>query len=1311
MDIKASSKDGITPVWVDNTYNSKNPKAEKKENPANAKPEDLKKLDDALKYLQQDRRAIEMLRRAQEEARKDGTRLSIVITNGDKTYNKFDIDPNTGVGKNKKIPFDNGYERANHTVYWNPNKPLRVTSTEHQSAALNLLHEIVHAADPKIDNEKYGKKYPDNDTVGSINEHWHSDSERYAVEKTNEVAAFLGEARRDRYEPHGAYLNTTQGSTPTASPNDFTNTTYQNGGMTRTEQHMNEDGTLTRTVSNYDRASGNPDDFTNGTTTVTDFNQGTRTTTDIWKDSEGRTHKWDHPPEPIPGYTCDPLSENPDTIEQEHASANASPIVLDLNGDGIRTLPESETQRVYFDLNNNGFAERTGWVSPEDGLLALDLNQNGTIDNGAELFGNHTLLTNGTLAANGFEALKQYDADGNGIIDSSDPVYSSLRIWQDKNSNGSTDEGELRTLDQAGIASIALDYTEHTTTDSAGNVHRQQGRYTKADGSTAAAADVWFAANPAHSRYSYKAEHTGQSAKLPDVAAFGNVMDLKDSAAKDPKLAQMLADYVAHLKNGTETDAMMQALLYRWTDADRAEQGSRGRNIDARDMAAFEALTGEPFVQTGMHNSPNPGYGAATLIRSELAKFKRYAEAVIRLKTLYADILPQVSGYKRDGNWQAVARRVENMVQTGQTERAGAFLQTLHSALTYTRTADALHQEITAMAQRLPESERTALATMWRATFGNEADNRIEAPKEGGLADGKGGNDHVFGSSLNDILLGGAGNDSIQGNEGNDTLEGGEGNDYLGGGSGSDTYLFGRNFGQDKISDYDPANTDTDTIRFTDGQVQEDFTFTRSLHDLFITAKDGSGSITVNGYFRDDAAGGHQIDRIEFADGSSLNVEDVKKLVMQSTDGDDRLFAYNSGSTLDGGKGNDTVWGGKGADILKGGEGNDSLSGFGGNDTLDGGEGRDILHGNEGNDLLKGGAGNDSMYGDEGDDTLEGGTGDDYLSGEDGSDVYLFGRNFGKDTISDYNRTKGSSDTIRFTDGQVQEDFTFTRSLHDLFITAKDGSGSITVNSYFRDDAEGGYQIERIEFADGSSLNVEDVKKLVSQGTDGDDRLFAYNSGSTLDGGRGNDTLWGGKGADILKGGEGNDSLSGFGGNDTLEGGEGRDILHGNEGNDLLKGGAGNDSLYGDEGNDTLEGGTGDDYLSGGNGSDTYIFNKGGGRDTISDYGSKTDTDTLRLGSLKLADMVFYKSGSDLVLRTLDQADSVNISGFFNGHGIERFEFADQTVQSSDFARYAQMANNLVQSMAVFGVQEGAAAASADSSAQPQPPLLAASPL
>ena len=342
---------------------------------------------------------------------------------------------------------------------------------------------------------------------------------------------------------------------------------------------------------------------------------------------------------------------------------------------------------------------------------------------------------------------------------------------------------------------------------------------------------------------------------------------------------------------------------------------------------------------------------------------------------------------------------------------------------------------------------------------------------------------------------------------------------------------------------------------------------------------------------------------------------------------------------------------------------------------------------------MDGGDGRDYLYGNEGDDILEGGAGNDHLEGGKGNDTYVFGRNFGKDTIVNYDISANRTDIIRFTDGQTLNDFTFTRSLHDLYITAKDGSGSITVNNHFVGDAVTGHHIDRIEFADGSSLNVEDVKKLVSQNTDGDDRLYAFSYGSEMSGGKGNDTLWGNAGADTFRGEEGNDTLFGFGGNDILDGGDGRDYLYGNEGDDILKGGEG------------------DDHLDGGSGNDTYIFNKGDGRDTISDYGNKADTDTLRLGSLKLSDMEFYKSGGDLVLRTLDQADSVNISGFFDGHGVERFEFADQALSSADFARYAQMANNLVQSMAVFGVQEGAAAASAGSAVQPQQPLLAASPL
>ena len=415
-------------------------------------------------------------------------------------------------------PDSDSYDRANHTVRWCPRSGLTLDRNRIESPALGLMHEMVHAGDPNRYDEDHVKKFDGNDDPTSKDYNpdykYHSEMERYAVAQTNLVAKGLGESDRRGYRPnkekYGENLNA-----KSINPNVlyfFRRTEETKDGKTTretTSQTVDSNNRVTRTTTTENIGKdGKTSTATTTTTTVTDFNQGTYTTRTTKEDENGQKKEEVSQPLPIPGYTCDPLHPNRTSLNRQDIVKNTSPIVLDLNGDGIRTLPESETQRVYFDLNNNGFAERTGWVSPEDGLLALDLNQNGTIDNGAELFGNHTLLTNGTLAANGFEALKQYDADGNGIIDSSDPVYSSLRIWQDKNSNGSTDEGELRTLDQAGIASIALDYTEHTGNDSAGNAHRQQSRYTKADGSTAAAADVWFAANPAHSRYLSATEYS-----------------------------------------------------------------------------------------------------------------------------------------------------------------------------------------------------------------------------------------------------------------------------------------------------------------------------------------------------------------------------------------------------------------------------------------------------------------------------------------------------------------------------------------------------------------------------------------------------------------------------------------------------------------------------------------------------------------------------------------------------------------------------------------------------------------------------------
>ena len=174
---------------------------------------------------------------------------------------------------------------------------------------------------------------------------------------------------------------------------------------------------------------------------------------------------------------------------QALATDHITPLMLDLNGHGPLTL--SIDAGVQFDVGNRGQVATTGWVAPGNGLLVLDRNSNGVIDNGGELFGSGTLLPDGSHAVDGFAALATLDANEDGVINVQDPTFNALKVWIDANSDGVTQVAELKSLDALSISGLHLDAAQTVAIDN-GNLVGLLGSYDSTDGSTHTLADVWL---------------------------------------------------------------------------------------------------------------------------------------------------------------------------------------------------------------------------------------------------------------------------------------------------------------------------------------------------------------------------------------------------------------------------------------------------------------------------------------------------------------------------------------------------------------------------------------------------------------------------------------------------------------------------------------------------------------------------------------------------------------------------------------------------------------------------------------------------
>lgn len=126
------------------------------------------------------------------------------------------------------------------------------------------------------------------------------------------------------------------------------------------------------------------------------------------------------------------------------------PLVLDLDGDGVelRSVHGSRLAAVASD----GIVYRTGWVGPDDGILALDRNGDGTINRQSEI----SFTQDAPGAKTDLEGLVAYDSNGDGKLSAEDARWGEFRVWRDLNQDGQSKRKELMTLAEAGVKSISL---------------------------------------------------------------------------------------------------------------------------------------------------------------------------------------------------------------------------------------------------------------------------------------------------------------------------------------------------------------------------------------------------------------------------------------------------------------------------------------------------------------------------------------------------------------------------------------------------------------------------------------------------------------------------------------------------------------------------------------------------------------------------------------------------------------------------------------------------------------------------------------
>ncbi|WP_438799911.1 calcium-binding protein, partial [Xanthomonas hortorum] len=723
------------------------------------------------------------------------------------------------------------------------------------------------------------------------------------------------------------------------------------------------------------------------------------------------------------------------------------PLTLDLDGDGIDTVGASGS--ILFDHDGDGVRTGTGWVKGDDGLLVLDRNKNGLIDNGGELFGADTLIAGGIKASSGFEALSDLDKNKDGFFDREDSDFSNVKVWRDVNQDGISQSEELFGLVELGIASITL--TPTTTVDlelGNGNVVDNRGIYTRTDGSTGLAGDLQLAMDNFFRDFSGSLnpiEVTNEADRLPGLKGSGAVRDLKEAASIS---FELLASIQA-LSPGTSRDAMrgsLDTILARWaatstmqSSEEMLESSSGGarelyyRGVLPAEIAAQSAEVIDAWIKQQhaelasmiailekfngssliSYRFDQASTGGSTYSWSELAKLDGtktqvmnillQPEQVESIKAAYASLKESVyaglvmqtrlKGYLDGVNIQFVDgglkfdySALDAMLESKRSSQLNEAFGDIVDLHTYGKSF------LEGSGWKFGEILDAWIVDAVSSAAGLNAMAAANIRIVNGTFAGTVSDDLVWGGTGNDVVTGGAGADLIGGGYGNDVLNGGDGSDQLFGGMGDDSLDGGD--GNDLLlggDGNDSLSGGSGTDRLDGGAGDDVLSVNPQARDSVLIG--GTGNDTLNGSWYSDTYLFNKGDGHDTVLETSTYSGAVDKVVFGEgiAASDVRVLRQGLDVVLDLGNGTDSV---RLKDWLSGASENDSA----GIEQLVFADGTiwtpETLRamglttlGTDAADTLTGWNGNDLLLGGDGNDSLSGGSGTDRLDGGAGDDV------------------------------------------------------------------------------------------------------------------------------------------------------------------------------------------------------------------------------------------------------------------------------------------------------------------------------------